>query len=1312
MSEYITHSDMIQTEIPIIITYHLALKTNYKYLKMSKFIFPFIVMLVLVLNSFGQSIQSSELNDWENQQVFGINKEYYHVNVVPYADLKSSLKMDYTQSSFYKSLNGTWKINYVTKPSEAPADFYKTDYSTAGWKDVKVPYSLENAGFGEFIFVNVVHPFNTQNPPKVGDDFNPVASYRTTFTVPTAWDGRQVFLNFDGVEAAFYLWINGQKVGFSENSYCPAEFDVAKYLKPGENVLAVQVYRFSDGSYLEDQDFWRLSGIFRDVYLYSVPKVAVADYTLVTDLDEKYTDADLSLSLKLKAFNGAKNSEEYLADVVLIDQFGKEVLKDVTSKIKVSDLNQGRLKLSKKILNPLKWTAETPNLYTLSITLKDSKGTPVEYLSSQVGFREVEWKEGVLKVNGQRILIRGVNRHEHDPVSGRYITRESMIQDIKLMKQNNINAVRTCHYTNTPLWYQLCDEYGIYLCAEANIESHQFWSRFAQDSTWHDAFQDRNAGNVEPYKNHASIIYWSLGNETGFGQNHVKLSEWIHKNEPTRPVHYNPAGRDASIDIIGPMYPTVEGYAADARNDNRPVIMCEYAHGMGNSCGNLKEYWEPAYTLPRAQGGYVWDWVDQGFLAKDKNGNSYIANSGDLNDKRSEQYVGFDGMVNADRQIQPELIEYKYIIQPLKASLIDLNTGKVKILNRYEFSNLNILECEWELIENGKQIQKGVIGKIDLAPGKEKEISIPFTKPALKSQSEYFINLTFKLSAATSWAEKGHLVAWEQLALPYKVESKPYIAKADNSFTMNETADEIKFSGTNFSIGFDKKSGSISSIKNQGKEIIKQGPKPVLYRAPSDNDEMWWGRTAPAVYWRKAGFNQLKYEVKEIKVKKEKDFYNVDVVTKVYSDQTPHILDNKVLYSVYPNGDVFVRSGFEFIITPSDISNKELARIGMQMVLPAEFENYKFYGHGPWENYSDRNNAAMVGEYSSTVTEQYFPYSRPQHTGNKTGIRWASLTNNDGIGIAVYGFPYLETTAIHFGDNDLDKKSFTEIVKRDEVYFSIDAQQDGMGGASCGPGVLPAYVLKLKDVAYTYRISLVNKATDLTAGMSESPFLASPTILPNERMIYKDGKKIEMIASVEGAEIRYTLDGTEPNESSALYKEPIQISKNTVVKAKTYKKGENASLSVSRTYNVGEILYESPVIKFGDKPVACDVSIDGFSSFGILITDPDKSNDWDHTDVLEPVLVKKDGSQMSLTELKPYITFQDWNSLMTNRSVDRNPLKVAGTVYEKGLGTHGLAEIWYHTSSDVAKIKLMVGVDDETEKRGSSTITYRIVGIR
>jgi hypothetical protein len=886
-----------------------------------------------------------------------------------------------------------------------------------------------------------------------------------------------------------------------------------------------------------------------------------------------------------------------------------------------------------------------------------------------------------------------------------------MIQDIKMMKQHNINAVRTSHYTNTPLWYQLCDEYGIYLCAEANLESHQFWSRFARDSTWLEAFLDRNAGNVEPFKNHASIIYWSLGNETGFGQNHVKMSEWIHKHDTTRPVHYNPAGRDPSVDIVAPMYPTVEGYTADAINDHRPVIMCEYAHGMGNSCGNLKEYWEPSYTLPRAQGGFVWDWVDQGFFQKDKHGNTYIANSGDMNDPRSEAYVGFDGMVLADRTPQPELIEYKYIIQPMKIVLNDLNAGRVKILNRYEFTNLNILEGEWEILENGKQIQKGVVGTIDLNPGMEKEIAIPFTKPVLQKHSEYFMNLTFKLSDNTNWADRGHIVAWEQLALPYKVETNPYITKADHSFILHETGDEIKFNGTNFSIGFSKESGLINSIQNAGEEILKQGPVAVLYRAPGDNDEMWWNPNSPAVYWRKAGFNHLRYEVNDIEVKKDNDHYNIEVVTRVYSDSIQHILNNRVIYSVFPNGDIFVRSGFEFVMDPSDILNKEIGRIGMQMVLPPEFDNYQFYGRGPWENYSDRNNATKVGEYSSTVTDQYFPYSRPQHTGNKTEVRWAALTNNDGTGIAVYGYPFMETTALNYGDTDLDKKSFTEIVKRDDVYFSIDARQNGMGGASCGPGVRSEYRLDLKDTVYMFRISLVNSKTDLSSSMSESPFLAPPVIYPKERMIYSSDRGIEIISPVEGAEIRYTIDGSEPGNSSQLYTGPFQISSDCTIKAKTYKKDENSSLAVSRSYTIGKLLFESPIIKYGDDPLACEVSTEGFSSIGILITDPDHSIDWDHTDILEPIVIKKDGSKIYLTDLKPYITFQSWSSLAVNRSVDRNPLTVAGTVYENGLGTHGLAEIWYRIDKDVAKLRLMVGIDDETEQRGSSTITYRIVGI-
>ncbi len=1256
----------------------------------------------------------AQQNEWENQKVFGINKEYYHVNVVPYSDTKSSLSGEFTQSGYYKSLNGIWKINYVSKPSEAPTDFFKPEYSTSNWKDVKVPFSLENAGFSEFIFLNIRHPFDYSNPPLVGSVFNPVASYRTNFTVPFDWNDREVFLNFDGVEAAFYLWINGKKVGYSENSYCPAEFNVTKYLNAGENTLAVQVYRFSDGSYLEDQDFWRLSGIFRDVFLYSEPKVSINDYTITTDLDESYVNAKLNLTLKVRNCAELENNEELLAEVALIDKNGKEIFRDKTERFTSTNNKETIVKFSKNILDPEKWTAETPNLYSLLISLVDSKGNVTQNLSTKVGFREIEWKDGILKVNGQRILVRGVNRHEHDAVSGRYVTKEAMIDDIKLMKQFNINAVRTCHYTNNPLWYRLCDEYGLYLCAEANLESHQYWSRFSQDSTWLDSFLDRNAGNVEPYKNHASILYWSLGNESGFGPNHVKMSDWIHKNDPTRPVHYNPANIDPSIDIIAPMYPSVEGYISQAKENNRPVIMCEYAHAMGNSCGNLKEYWEPSYTLPRAQGGFIWDWMDQGFYAKDKNGKTFIANSGDLNDRRSETYVAFDGMILADRTPQPELYEYKYIIQPVKISSADLNYGKIRILNRYEFTNLNVLYGEWELLENGNQIQKGEFGKVDLNPGMEKEVAIQFTKPTLRVNSEYFLNITFKLAEDNDWAKKGHTVAWEQLQLPYKTEKNQYVIdKSVGKLKVEETEELINFTGTNFNLSFNKKSGTISSIKNEGIEILKHGPSAILYRAPSDNDEKWWNVSSPARQWRKVGLNYLKFEVKKISVKKgDKDFYDVEVVQKVFSDSAAHIMDNVIAYSVFPNGDVFVRSSFEFAIEASDIANRELPRIGMQMILNPQFENYKYYGRGPWENYSDRKNSAMLGEYTSKVDEQFFPYSRPQYTGSKTDVRWASLTNNEGIGIAVSGFPTIETTALHYGENDLDKKSFVEITKRDDVYFTIDYLQNGLGGASCGPGVRSEYLLPLKNVTYSYRISLVSPKNKISNLMSSSPFLEAPEILPIERFLYKGLQTVEIISPIDDAKIRYTLDGTEPTESSQLYKEPIKVSAECTIKAKAFKKGFNPSLSVSHNYKIRELLYESPTIRFGDKAASAEVESSGYKSFAIFITDPDHSTDRDHADIIEPVLVKKDGTEISLTELVPYKTFQGWKTLAINKTVDGNPIKVAGTVYKTGLGTHGIAEMWYNMKDEYVKIKLKVGVDDESRGTGSSTIGFSVVGIR
>ncbi|MGE5499961.1 MAG: glycoside hydrolase family 2 TIM barrel-domain containing protein [Syntrophothermus sp.] len=1277
---------------------------------MKGLIFVFFLTIINILQA--------QQHDWENQKIFGINKEYYHVNVVPHSDLKTALKGEYTGSEFYKPLNGTWKLYYVNKPSDAPVDFYKPGYPADQWKDIKVPYSLETAGIGEFIFRNIEHPFKYDNPPYVGDDFNPVASYRTNFTVPQTWKDRQVLLNFDGVESAFYLWINGQLAGYSENSYCPAEFNITRFVKTGENLLALQVYRFSDGSYLEDQDFWRLTGIFRDVYLYSLPEIAVKDYTIVTDLDKDYQDAELKLSLKLKNFNSDRTAEKsadskYYAEVSLYDSENKIVFTENSDSLSLPEIKNKAIAFSKHVVNPLKWTAETPNLYRTVITLKDSKGQVIEHLSSNVGFREIEWKDGILKVNGKRILIRGVNRHEHDPESGRYITRESMIKDIELMKQYNINAVRTCHYSNTPLWYELCDRYGIYLCAEANLESHHWWDRFSKDSTWLESFLDRNSGNVEPNKNHPSIIYWSLGNESGFGPNHVKMSDWIHKNDPTRPVHYNPADTDSSVDIVAPMYPTVESYANHARRDNRPVIMCEYAHAMGNSCGNLKEYWEPAYSLPRAQGGFIWDWVDQGFYRKDKDGKTYIGNSGEFNDPLSEKFVGFDGLVNADRTPQPELNEYKYIIQPVKTEAADLVSGQIKITNRFDFLNLNTLNISWELAENGRVLQTGGLAAPDLKPGEQKEITIPFTKPELKPGCEYFLNLNFTTSGDLPWAKKGHLAAWEQLKIPYEVSAKPYqLSKTEQPLKMKETPDKIGFTGNNFSITFDKKTGLISSINNQGKEIIKHGPEASLYRAPTDNDEMWWNERSTAVFWRKAGLDRLKAEVKSIKASKNKNgFYEVKVKLKLNSDSLDNIAENNITYNITAGGDIFIQSGFEFYISQSDFAGGGLPRIGMQMILPEGFENYKYYGCGPWENYADRNQSSKAGEYISTVTDQYFPYSRPQTTGNRTNIRWASLTDKDGLGIAVFGSPVFEASALHFSEKDLDKKSFSDIVRRNEVYFTIDHHQNGLGGASCGPGVRPEYKLNVNNISYEFRISLINKLTDPAALISESPFTEAPVILPSSNEMMRSDT-ISIHTNAKNAEIRYTLDGTEPNEKSLLYKGPFSAERDYTIKAKTFCPGKMPSAAVAHSYKMLELLYNLNSVKFGNKAVYAEIPLSGMKRLAIIVTDPDNSTSWDHADILEPRLVRKDGTEIRLSALKPVKNHQGWGPLGIDKSVEGTPLRSGKENYLFGLGTHSRAEIWYNLPEDFTMLKTSFGCDDETEGRGSSNMGFRIIGVR
>jgi len=725
--------------------------------------------------------QEEKAYDWENPEIVGRNKELPHVTLMLYPEIKSAIKGEVSSSPFFLSLNGLWKFHWVKKPEERPLDFYQVEFDDSGWRKIPVPSNWQMFGYGIPIYTNIKYPFGKADPPHIPHDNNPVGSYRLRFKVPHTWHGRQVFLHFDGVESAFYLWVNGKKVGYNQGSRTPAEFNITPYLKKNENLLAVEVFRWSDGSYLEDQDFWRLSGIFRDVYLFSTDNLHIRDFWAIADLDENYRDGELKVNVKI--VNHGRKSLPVKVEAQLLDSEEKPLIKPITWEGRIERSSEISLDLKQSVKNPKKWSAEDPNLYTLLLSLKKESGETIEVIPCKVGFRKVEIKGGQLLLNGVPILIKGVNRHEHDPDTGHTISVESMIHDIKLMKRFNINAVRTSHYPNDPKWYDLCDKYGLYLVDEANIESHGIGYKpektLGNKPEWKKAHMDRTKRMVERDKNHPSVIIWSLGNEGGDGINFEATSAWIHERDPTRPVHYERAEERPHTDIICPMYPYPNRvYKYAVKELKRPFIMCEYAHAMGNSVGDLSAYWYLIYRYKHLQGGFIWDWVDQGLRKKvpekkarpegieakdDRDKDYFWAYGGDFGppDTPSDGNFCMNGLVAPDRFPHPSLYEVRKVYQYIQIEPLDLEEGKVKILNRYDFTNLRDFEGLWTLKANEMVISRGRLPVLNIPPGKSEEIKIPFEKPSLEPGREYWLDISFRLYRPTLWAKRGHEIAWE-----------------------------------------------------------------------------------------------------------------------------------------------------------------------------------------------------------------------------------------------------------------------------------------------------------------------------------------------------------------------------------------------------------------------------------------------------------------------------------------------------------------------------------------------------------------------
>lgn len=1005
-------------------------------------------------------------NDWENFDVLHINRLPSAATFLAYPNQEMAMKNDKQASPYYSCLNGMWKFNFVPRSDERPMDFFLKGKDLSGWKEIKVPSNWELEGYGYPFYVGSGYGIK-KNPPLIAVENSPVGSYKRTFTVPKTWKDREVVLHFGAVASAFYVWVNGQKVGYSQDSKTPAEFDITPYVVGGENEIAVQVFKFSDGYYLEDQDFWRFAGIQRDVYIYArTAATHIRDFEVVTDLDDTYTDATLSLFVDLGGKKPARNAE---VEVSLLDESGKSLYTERRKPAK----GETTVAFSHEVKSPLLWSAEKPNLYKLLLTLRIG-GKVEEVINRSIGFREVETKHAQLLVNGQPVYIKGVNRHEHDPHTGHVVGEASMLRDIQLMKENNINSVRTSHYPCDPRWYELCDQYGIYVVDEANIESHGMGydadKCLANQPEWEAAFVDRTERMFERDKNHPSVIVWSLGNESGEGCNFGTTYHWIHNNDKSnRPVHSEDGIKGPHTDIFCPMYKKLDVLLNHVLYlPTKPLILCEYAHAMGNSVGNLQDYWDVIEKYPSLQGGFIWDWVDQGIAQKTPDGRFFWAYGGDMAPKGTPSTANFcmNGLIAADRTLKPHIHEVKKVYQNIAFRLADYTTGLVEIKNKFYFTNLSDFTFGWKLEGDGVELASGTIDKVSVKPLEKGIFATNFPKIESRPGVEYFLTLYAYQAADDGLLKAGTLLASEQVELPFHT---PVLTASDKAgkATASDTDSRLTLSSGQISIGIDKSSGALASYKVDGKETVRETLRPNFWRPLTDND---LGSKLDTICtpWRNAG-RDAKLDRMESKALGD----NAYEVTSYY--KLP-VAESDFIVRYTLSGEGYVDICCTFI--PANDTLPLMPRLGISLTLSKEFGEMEWFGRGPHENYTDRQTSAYVGRYKGTVWEQYFPYDRPQENGNKTDVRWMTITNPQGTGLKAVGQPYISTSAYLFPTEDLTEvdthkhqRHLSDIQPKDQVTWNIDWRQMGVGGdTSWGAYPHQQYLIPAKRQSFGFRL--------------------------------------------------------------------------------------------------------------------------------------------------------------------------------------------------------------------------------------------------
>jgi beta-galactosidase len=1021
------------------------------------------------------SLTLAQNNYWENPSLLDEGKEQARAYFIPYANSSELQKDNKFESSFVKSLNGTWKFMFAEKVSQCPVDYYDPALNDADWKPVQVPGSWETQGFGIPVYTNARYVFPV-NPPFVDSDDLPIGSYRTRFEIPQSFSGKEIFLHFGSIAGAATIYLNGHKVGYTKSSKTVAEFDITPYLQAGKNLLAVQVFKWSDASYLEDQDFWRLSGLERDVLLIARPKVSIDDFFVVSDLDRNYKNGLFSVDVSVRNFNASPSGVHHLK-VILSDENGKKV---VSKNFTIENIPAGGKKtvsFSATVKNPAQWSAEYPALYPVAIELSSNAGT-LEWAGCKTGFRKVEIRNSQLLFNGKPVIIKGVNLHEHHERYGHYVDEATRLKDLELMKQNNINAIRTCHYPQAPEFYQLCDKYGFYVVDEANIEAHGLdgFDRNRHPSfreEWKGQHLDRTIRMFERDKNFPSIINWSLGNESDFGPNYEAIYKWLKEHDKAkRPVQCNRAGENPFTDIVCPMYARIEHMVRYAGKPDiyRPYIQCEYAHAMGNSTGNFQEYWDTFMEYPVLQGGFIWDWVDQGLAQRDELGRKYWMYGGDGGGHRWTHDENFcaNGLINADRTIHPALHEVKKVYQPVWMQPVDLDTRcLIAVHNHSLFTSLNAYDFVWELSGNGQVIESGRLPAIHVLPSAVKNIQIPYNRALISPDKEYFIVVKALNRKASDLLPAGHPVAEEQFLLATR--SVQFLPPSGD-LLVEETDNAVLFTSGDIKGRIDRRSGWLEQYTRKGKPLLTQAIRPHFWRAFTDND---YGQNIQRTsnLWRTAG-DML--EVLDIELRKNTDgSATVTVKQKIRYLDIPYTVE----YQIYRDASVKVSATLDMTGKP----HPELLRFGMRTHLPLSFDKVEYFGRGPWENYSDRNTSAFVGKYSTVVDDLRFDYIRPQENGYRTDVRYVTFTNQKGEGIRFEGAGnFICFNARHNWDEDLDpgltkkQQHPVDVDRREVLAVNIDLKQMGVGGDnSWGAKPLNKYRL-LDDVySYSYRIKPV-----------------------------------------------------------------------------------------------------------------------------------------------------------------------------------------------------------------------------------------------